>query len=105
MIEKKIQENISFQNKEIQNLFQDNNYFKNSIDNINKFKENTSFNFSDLTDEINRIDEGSNDFRKKILLSLQESELKLKNFDQTLTLETDKLISAKLVRRIDDSHK
>ena len=95
MIEKKIQENISFQNKEIQNLLQDNNYFKNSIEILNKFKENTAFNFSDLTEEINRIDESSNDFRKKILYSLQENDLKIKNFEQTLTIETDKLISAK----------
>ena len=97
MIEKKIQENISFLNKEIQSLLQDNNYFKNSIDIINKFKENTAFNFSNLSQEISCMDQGSIDFRKKILLSLQESDLKLKNLDQTLSIEIDKLISAKKV--------
>lgn len=68
---------------------------KNSIEILHKFKENISFNFSDVTEEINRIDETSNDFRKKIILSLQENDLKLKNFEQTLSIETDKLISAK----------
>lgn len=62
---------------------------------MTKFKENTSSNFNELSEEINRIDDQSNQFRKKILLSLQESDLKLKNFEQTLTIETDKLLSAK----------
>ena len=76
-------------------MLQDNNHFKNSIDSLNKFKENTIFNFSDFTEEINRIEDNSNEFRKKIMISLQESDLKLKNFEQTLTIETDKLMSAK----------
>jgi len=76
-------------------LLQDNSLLKTNIDVLNKFKENTSFNFSDLTEEINRIDQTSSDLKKKMLLSVQESDLKLKNFEQSLTIETDKLLSAK----------